>query len=113
MSDWQILDELKKTALEYPFKGVSISQQQLHERGEPSFPRTCTVLGWHVALSQREENVGHSWHLSTMLYPRGRSSTEVDWRVLGHIAYILGAPGEITIMPVDANQLHHWIWTTP
>ena len=80
-------------------------------------PTYIVVLGWSVGLSKnyggiRGENGEDSWHFSASLWPRGRSSTVDDWRVLGALAKEVGAP-EQPITPIDSTPpggIHHWHW---
>ena len=84
-------------------------------RGLPALgledPSARTIYGWHVLLSRtRYPDGSYNWHLSASLSPRGRSSTERDWQMLGRIAAHLGAPRDPSIVPEDPNGVHHWQW---
>ena len=72
----------------------------------------CVVGGWEFLLSRAEyeDKVIH-WHLSALLYPKGRGSSEEDWRFVGQVAAYLGAPKEPMIVPEDPNRTIHWHWT--
>lgn len=80
------------------------------------------IEGWGVALSiSRHDDIEH-WHLSAVLVPRGRSSTEADWETLGRLSFsIVQASGcadvqEILdgiLTPLETthpNAVHHWAW---
>jgi hypothetical protein len=84
----------------------------------------CTVQGWFFILSRYEEEDGRiHWHLSAALHPKGRGSSEKDWRWLGTMSAYLGAPRDPFIQPEEgkgqlvedptlhpANRPVHWNW---
>lgn len=58
-----------------------------------------------------ETDGSYRWHLSMMLYPKGRGSTEEDWKWLGRLAAYLGAPEKPLVMRENApNAPVHWNW---
>jgi hypothetical protein len=60
--------------------------------------------GWRLTLSRVVASTGgYSWHMSACLSPRGRKSTDSDWKWLGHFAAYLGAPKDPLIMPENAT----------
>lgn len=73
---------------------------------------TSTIThGWRITLSRVVASAGgYSWHMSACLSPRGRKSTDKDWKMLGHFAAYLGAPQDPLIMPEDAAGVVHWQW---
>ena len=73
-------------------------------------PPACTVYGWRVCLSRARVVDRYSWHLSASLSPKGRSSGERDWQMIGKIAAYLGAPRDPLVVPDDPNDAHHWQW---
>ena len=54
-------------------------------------PFELTVGGWHFVMDRGYLNCPGT-HLSAMLVPRGRSSSNEDWGFLGTAVAILGAP---------------------
>ena len=71
------------------------------------------ISGWQVLVSVRIYGDGEQhWHLSCMLWPKGRSSTQDDWARLGRISSAAGAPREpITdIEKSHPNAPIHWVW---
>jgi hypothetical protein len=73
------------------------------------------VRGWMFFMS-RFKNVeadSYFWHLSVTLFPRGRGSTDADWKFLGQaVAYLGGPPQPLLGMPEDPNAPIHWSWST-
>lgn len=78
------------------------------------------INGWHVVLSlavvKQEvepavvEQEAVWWHFSGMLYPRGRGSTEKDWKWIGTMVGYLSGPAEPMFWPTNPNEPHHWSW---
>lgn len=73
------------------------------------------MRGWQFLLSLNEEAPEvASWHLSAMLWPRGRGSTDEDWHFLGEAVRILGAPrdplGGEAAFKRHPNAPIHWHW---
>lgn len=63
-----------------------------------------------------EEELGDRWIFSASLYPRGRSSTEKDWRLIGVMCAAVGAPKDSLQTPfetTDPNDVHYWMWSEP
>jgi hypothetical protein len=59
------------------------------------------------------EDLGDRWIFSASLYPRGRSSVEKDWRLLGTMCAAVGAPQDSLQTPFETtnpNDVHYWIW---
>ena len=57
--------------------------------------------------------VDRQWILSASLHPRGRSSVDEDWRLLGQMTYAFGAPEDSCRTPLETthpNDVHYWIW---
>ena len=75
------------------------------------------IVGWSVILSIDvfSDGIVHH-HGSAMLYPKGRSSTEEDWKNLGKIVASSGVPDDISKPPFslsdDPNAPQHWFWYT-
>ena len=75
------------------------------------------VSGWQVLLSLAiyADGLQH-WHGSAMLWPEGRCSTDQDWKNLGLIVALTGAPASVNeqlhdqVKTVHPNRPHHWIW---
>ena len=76
---------------------------------EPAYAKAY-AYGWQLLLSIGDVDDESRWHLSMMLHPKGRSSTEKDWHWMGRMAAYLGAPEEPLIMNDDANAPIHWNW---
>jgi hypothetical protein len=60
-----------------------------------------------------DQLLSREWIFSASLHPRGRSSTEADWRFLGQMAYAVGAPPDSLKTPFETtppNDVHYWIW---
>jgi hypothetical protein len=74
-------------------------------------PERLVVLGWEIFLSRRRQNGAIRWHLSAKLHPQGRSSTESDWKVVGQIAFRVGAPRDPLVVSKDPSAPVHWSWT--
>ncbi len=74
----------------------------------------AVIAGWQVILSIDVFTDGFvHYHASAMLYPKGRSSTEEDWKNLGQIVVLSGAPEETPIpfgMSDDPGAPQHWFW---
>jgi len=71
------------------------------------------VRSWMFFMSRfkNPEADVYFWHLSVTLFPRGRSSTDVDWKFLGQaVAYLGGPPQPLLGMPEDPNAPIHWSW---
>lgn len=77
--------------------------------------------GWELQISYRAPktplNPFHKgiWHVSLMLYPYGRGSTEEDWGVHGKLVAMSGCPDpiECCLTPpetTDPNAAHHYTW---
>jgi hypothetical protein len=73
-------------------------------------PDRLVVMGWEIVLSRRTQDGIVRWHLSAMLHPHGRSSTENDWKIVGKIAARIGAPQDPAIVPEDSSAAIHWSW---
>lgn len=78
------------------------------------------LTGWQVILSLCIYSDGlHHWHGSAMLWPEGRCSTDQDWKNLGLIVALSGAPESVNeqihaqVRDVHPNRPHHWIWFVP
>jgi len=53
------------------------------------------------------------WIFSACLHPRGRSSTQEDWDVLGRMLAVVGAPIDSLRTPFETthpNDVHYWTW---
>jgi hypothetical protein len=82
----------------------------VERRGIDPQQSSVTTHGWLLLLSRVTTDVGHMWHLSASLFPRGRSSKTNDWKMLGHFVMYLGAPKDPMIMPEDPTRVIHWQW---
>lgn len=63
-----------------------------------------------------EQGLGDRWIFSASLYPRGRGSTEKDWRLLGVMCAAVGAPKDSLQTPFETtnpNDVHYWMWSEP
>lgn len=72
----------------------------------------CLVGSWEfiMTLSIRSADAP-AWHLSAMIWPRGRTSTDDDWKFLGQASMFLGAPKEpIFTDPENPKAPVHWDW---
>jgi hypothetical protein len=81
--------------------------------GSTESAQQAIIGGWYVCLSIIEWPGGDErWHLSCQLHPVGRSSTEDDWRLLGRIVELLGAPRDpdTPFESTHPNEPHHWDW---
>lgn len=61
-----------------------------------------------------DEDLGDRWIFSASLYPRGRGSTEKDWRLLGVMCAAVGAPRDSLQTPFETtnpNDVHYWMWS--
>ena len=57
--------------------------------------------------------VDRQWILSACLHPRGRSSVDDDWHLLGQMTAAFGAPHASLRTPFETthpNAVHYWIW---
>ena len=57
--------------------------------------------------------VDRQWILSACLHPRGRSSVDEDWHLLGQMTAAFGAPHASLRTPFETtnpNAVHYWIW---
>lgn len=99
MSAWQkSLEELKREARNRKdAEGIQVDPSQIPQR---------VLRGWRVLVSYGDG----TFNMSASLYPRGRSSKEIDWDTLGQIAKVLGAPKDPIRWPDDPNAPVHWIW---
>jgi hypothetical protein len=62
-----------------------------------------------AAAAQRERQ----WIFSASLHPRGRSSVDADWELLGQMTFAVGAPEGSCATPIETthpNDVHYWIW---
>ena len=76
-------------------------------------PVFANIGGWRFGLSSGFPMPRDGWHLSASLYPKGRSSTDADWRFIGEATAVLGAPESALLTPfdkTDPNDVHHWQW---
>lgn len=73
------------------------------------------LKGWHLEI-ERGKAAGienRTWMLSAILYPRGRNSTEKDWKFLGAATAALRIPIDACLTPLDTtdpNAVHYWQW---
>jgi hypothetical protein len=92
-------------------------------RGEPvpAHIAMAHVEGWQVLCSVVRYQGGHELRNgSAMLWPKGRSSTEEDWEVLGLIVAVLArdkaaidmASDQAADDARDPNEPIHWVWRT-
>jgi|GEM_PF-2693563 hypothetical protein len=68
---------------------------------------------WEFLLSSSGPGEIQKWAFSAMLFPRGRGSTEQDWRRLHHWTEALGIPqGSEVGKTIEAtpNAVHKWVW---
>lgn len=75
---------------------------------------------WCVSCGTHAPNAVEHWHISAMLYPKGRGSREHDWEILGYVMHLLyskstGVTGDapLPITPFETthpNRPHHWVW---
>ena len=139
MSAWQrALDEMKrqaaemtsavdqdsethKTAARLVAEGLASEQDLLNKARAAAkdlpveevvalVPVMRIVSGWQIGLSRRRGRDGFLWHMSALLWPKGRGSNDSDWSMLGRIAAHVGAPETPTLVPDDPGHAHHWSW---
>lgn len=95
---------------------LSVPLAEVGDDVGPPRPASATILGWHCSLSLVVYGDGQQgWHFSAQLYPRGRSSVEADWGILGRITAAVGTPREplLPIEDTDPNAPHHYTWFDP
>ena len=124
-------DKDLRTAMQGLIQDVKRRAQLGAERAKPSDGTLATAIanqvglqgqtivrGWRIVASiDPVAGGGQVWHFSASLYPPGRSSTEGDWKVLGVVAGLSGAPPEALRQVADQveggfdpNRAHHWLW---
>lgn len=73
--------------------------------------------GWQFFYSESSGRAG----LTAQLWPKGRGSTEGDWRFLGMVSAALGVPPDdaadrflmrTDVGAADPNSVLKWIWKT-
>lgn len=82
-------------------------------RADGSGLHVATLGAWRVAVSC-EQSAEELWNFSAQLIDGSRSTGE-DWRLLGEITAMVGAPRE-PLFPIEhrpPNAVHHWAWFEP
>ena len=77
-----------------------------------TMPYAVTLRGWTFAMATRLDGETTTVTLSAYLAPV-RSTTELDWRMLGQCAVAIGAP-EKPVTPIEATPPEEplvWRWT--
>jgi hypothetical protein len=60
--------------------------------------------------------IDDQWIFSASLHPRGRSSTQEDWKLLGMMLCAVGAPMSGCRTPLettDPREVLYWMWSEP
>ena len=94
-------------------RGSKFSQIARRQLEQTTYEQFMEDLQVEIATAEEMGTTDRTWTLSASLWPRGRSSTERDWRYLGEMLSAINAPLDSCITPLEKthpNDVHYWIW---
>jgi hypothetical protein len=95
---------------------VPMPSREDYERLHPGIAQRLGTqrFDYDEAMAAAKQYDYDEWILSASLHPRGRASTEEDWRFLGEMVGWFGAPLDSLRTPIETTEpgdVHYWMWS--